>query len=231
MVDDLNIPPENSAKIRLAIADDHLLFRRGMITMMEEISWLDVVIEAENGEGLIAALEKQVADIVLLDLEMGRLSGMQTLDLIKEKFPLTRVLIISMYAQEKFVIHLMEKGANGYLSKDSDFEEVVTAIKRIMEKGMYFSGDVSQILLNNLNKRRPAPPKFGPGVDLSRREREILKLICQEQTTREIADTMNLSPRTIEGHRNNLLRKLKAKNIAGLVAFAARQGWLEDWRR
>jgi len=221
---------------RIAIADDHALFRKGMRNLLEEINGIEVIIEAGNGQELLDQLEHTPVELILLDLSMPVLDGMATLPKLREHYPDIKVLVLSMYDQENFVAHLMKEGASGYLVKDADFEEVERAIKSTLEKGYYFSEQVSEVLLDALKNKQKTIPSLNNQArtpvadDLTPREKEVLRLICDELTTSEIAEKIFLSPRTIEGYRNRLLDKTGAKNTAGLVVYAAKQGWLDAWR-
>ena len=210
--------------IKLALADDQNLFRKGMSMLLRELEGMEVTLECANGKDLLKAIAVVPVDIVLLDLEMPVMDGVETMERMRTDHPEVKVLVLSMHSEEKFIVHLMELGANGYLLKTAEAAEVETAIRSVAESGYYFSDMVSQVMLQGLVKKDKVRPYFNVVDPLSERELEVLKLICAEKTTPEIAEQLFLSPRTVEGHRNNILLKTGARNVAGLVVFAMTNG-------
>ena len=210
--------------IKLALADDQNLFRKGMSMLLRELHGMEVTLECANGKDLLKAIGVVPVDIVLLDLEMPVMDGVETMKRMRTDHPEVKVLVLSMHSEEKFIVHLMELGANGYLLKTAEAAEVETAIRSVAESGYYFSDMVSQVMLQGLVKKDKVRPYFNVVDPLSERELEVLKLICAEKTTPEIAEQLFLSPRTVEGHRNNILLKTGARNVAGLVVFAMTNG-------
>ncbi|PLK45465.1 MULTISPECIES: response regulator transcription factor [Emticicia] len=209
------------SNIRIAVVDDHSLFRKGMISILEQVSGFEVVMEATNGLELLHKLQHTTVDVILMDIQMPQLDGTKATEIVKEKFPKTKVLILSMHDEDKYVMHMMETGASGYLLKDSDPEEVEKAIKKVVETGTYFSDFASKVMLRKMTRKNQQEKKiFNYKTDLSEREEEVLKHICDGLSTVEIGDKMSLSPRTVEGHRLRMIEKLGVKNTAGLVAFA-----------
>lgn len=211
------------SKIQVAVVDDHNLFRKGMISILQQIPDFEVVMEAVNGQEFLDKLPNQPIDVVLMDLQMPILDGIKTTEIVRAKFPDTKVVILSMQDEDQFVLHLMEIGANGYLLKDTDPEEVEKAIKKVYETDIYFSDFVSKIMLRKMNRKPQQENKiFNYKTDLSEREIQVLKYICEGLTTAEIGEIVALSPRTVEGHRLRMMEKLGLKNTAGLVAYAIR---------
>ena len=210
--------------IKLALADDQNLFRKGMAMLLRELDGMEVTLECANGKDLLKAIAVVPVDIVLLDLEMPVMDGVETMKRMRTDHPEVKVLVLSMHSEEKFIVHLMELGANGYLLKTAEATEVENAIRSVAESGYYFSDMVSQVMLQGLVKKDKVRPYFNVIDPLSDREIEVLKLICAEKTTPEIAEQLFLSPRTVEGHRNNILLKTGARNVAGLVVFAMTNG-------
>ena len=210
--------------IKLALADDQNLFRKGMSMLLRELDGMEVTLECANGKDLLKAIGVVPVDIVLLDLEMPVMDGVETMKRMRTDHPEVKVLVLSMHSEEKFIVHMMELGANGYLLKTAEAAEVETAIRSVAESGYYFSDMVSQVMLQGLVKKDKVRPYFNVVDPLSERELEVLKLICAEKTTPEIAEQLFLSPRTVEGHRNNILLKTGARNVAGLVVFAMTNG-------
>ncbi len=210
--------------IRLALTDDQLLFRKGMALLLRDMAGARVVLECGNGEELLHGLKSTAVDIVLLDLEMPVMDGMETMRRMRLEFPQVKVIVLSSHDEEKFITHLMELGANGYMLKNAEPDEIDTAIRSVAQSGYYFSDLVSRVMLHGLVKRKHVEPTFNDIDPLSERELEVLRGVCTELTTAEIANKLFVSPRTVEFHRNNLLLKTGARNIAGLVVYAMSKG-------
>jgi DNA-binding NarL/FixJ family response regulator len=212
--------------IKIAITDDHKLFRRGMNGMVSDFEEIEVLFEAGTGQELLDELKNTSIDLVLLDLEMPEMDGIATTPVLRDQFPDVKIIILTMHDDDQMIAHLMELGAHGYLLKDAEPEEVETAIRTTIENGFYFNERVSKAMLAGLVQKKKIKPTFSHQTELSEREVEVLKLICQEFTSQEIADKLFISKRTVEGHRNRLLEKIGAKNTVGLVVFAAQHGML-----
>ncbi|MDX1906108.1 MAG: response regulator transcription factor [Bacteroidia bacterium] len=206
--------------ITIGLVDDHQLFRQGIRSILEQVQHFQIVLEADNGQSYLDQLAVTVPDVVLLDLEMPVMDGLSALAITREAYPSLKTIILSMHQDDGLMAHLMERGANGYLLKDSTSHELVTAIESVLIQGFFFSEKLSKAMLNQLIQKTKLKPSLPAQMQLSEREIEVLQLICKEMTTTEIADTLFISPRTVEGHRNRLLEKTGAKNIAGLVIFA-----------
>lgn len=213
--------------IRLALADDQLLFRRGLMMLLRDMAGVQVLFECGNGDELLTGLRDNAIDIVLLDLEMPVLDGMATLDRIRKDHPAVRVIILSSHEKEQHIANAMELGANGYMLKSADTNEIENAIRSVHESGYYYSDRVSHVLLHGLLNKQKVKPIFQEVDPLSERELEVLRAICQEMTNTEIAGKLFISPRTVEGHRNNMLLKTGAKNTAGLVVYAITKGYYQ----
>lgn len=209
-----------STPISLALADDHQLFRKGLCLIFEEQDGFEVVIEAENGKQLVDALAHKSVDVVLLDLEMPEMNGAEALKIIKEVHPSIKVLLLTMHDNEKYMISFLQQGAHGYLLKDASPDELVHGVKKVHQSGRYINDRVSEALLNRLDGLKVETPTLGEENNLGEREMEVLRLICEEFTTAEIADKLFLSTRTIESYRKRLLEKTDTRNTAGLVRFA-----------
>jgi two-component system response regulator DegU len=208
-------------KIKIAIVDDHKLFRRGLISILQQNENLEVVFDAGNGKEFLNHPQFSEIEVVLLDIEMPELDGIATTKILRENNQEIKIIILSMHDEDQFVLHLMEIGVNGYLLKDTDTDEVVTAIKKVYDSGIYFSDFVSRIMLRKMNKTQLSNSKiFNYKTDLSGRELEVLRNICEGLTTAEIGEKMFISPRTVEGHRLRIMEKLGVNNTAKLVAFA-----------
>ena len=210
--------------IQLALADDQLLFRRGMAMILRDMAGVRVVLECPNGEELLAELKSTPVDIVLLDLEMPVLDGTATMRRIRQEFPAVKVIILSSHDEDRTIGTLMDLGANGYMLKSAEPDEIDMAIRSVAQSGFYLNDTVNKALLHGLVKERKVRPTFNVIDPLSDRELEVLRGICQELTTAEIAEKIFVSPRTVEFHRNNLLLKTGARNAAGLVVYAMSKG-------
>ena len=210
--------------IKLALADDQVLFRRGLTMLLRDLSDVEVAFECSNGEELLTGLKNNSVDVVLLDLEMPVLNGMDTMKRMREEFPEVKVIVLSMHSEEKFIVHLMELGANGYVLKTAEPDEIEDAIRAVASTGYHFSPMVSRVMLHGLVKKEKLKPTFDDVDPLTERELDVLRLICQELTTTEIAGKLFLSPRTVEGYRNNILQKIGARNTAGIVVYAMSKG-------
>jgi len=213
-------------KIKLAVVDDQLLFRRGLISLIKEFEEFDIVIEAQNGKELVDALKKRKPHIVLLDLQMPVMDGIETTAYLNEKYPDIKVLILTMHDDDEFILHLIEKGANGFLLKNNSIEVVVDAIYSIMESGYYFNDRISKTMIKGLVRSKKIKPVFQT-TNLSDREIEIITLICKELTNKEISERLCLSIRTVENHRDKILEKIGARNTVGIVMFALKNNLLE----
>lgn len=207
-------------KINVVITDDHNLFRKGIYSIIEDFDFVNEIYEASNGAELLDLLNKLTPcpDVVLLDIKMPVMDGIEASVKLKEHFPEVKILVLTMEDDEQIILHLISLGVNGYLLKNADPGELELALLQIEKNEFYFPPDISELLLRNMQHRKKT--EENPIPELSAREREVLELICQENTTQEIADFLSISKRTVEGHRQNLLVKTGAKNTAGLVVFA-----------
>jgi DNA-binding NarL/FixJ family response regulator len=186
--------------------------------------------EAENGRQLIEALTaaKHKPHVALLDLSMPEMNGVETTRIIRKQFPDLKVIILSVYGEDRFVIHLMELGVNAYLFKNVEPQEVEKAIRTVVENDFYFNQSFRSAMNNRLQVKRPRRLATEDlWSDLSPRERDVLELICKQRTGQEIAEELGLSIRTVDGHRSSILEKTGARNTAGLVLFAIKHGLLD----
>ncbi len=211
-------------KIKIAIADDFKIFREGLKVSLGQDEHMDVIFEVDNGEDLLKKMETKLPDIILMDLKMPIMDGMEATQLVRKKFSMVKILVVSMYEDDKFIIHLMEIGANGYLLKNAEPDEIRKAIYAVHENGYYFNDLVNKALLKKLILKNNIKPSFNENIDLTERELEVLKLICEEKTAAEIAKQIFLSPRSVEGIRQRLIEKIGVRNTAGIVMFAVKNG-------
>jgi DNA-binding NarL/FixJ family response regulator len=211
-------------KIKIAIADDYSIYREGLKVGLARDTNLEVVLEASSGDELIAGVEKIDTDVIIMDLKMPVMDGIEATREIRKRFQSIKVLAVTMYDDEKFIIHLMENGANGYLLKNADSEEIQKAIYAVHENGYYFNDLVNNALIKKLVIKANLKPSFNKNIEFTERELEVLKLICDEKTNTEIGKIIFLSPRSVEGIRLRLVEKVGVRNTAGLVLFAVKNG-------
>ncbi|MBO6605636.1 response regulator transcription factor [Psychroserpens sp.] len=210
-------------KITLAIADDELLFRQGLISILAKEDNLDIVFDAENGKDLMNKLRSsdRIPQIIITDLKMPELNGVEATKLIRKEFPDIKIIALTSYFSKPFIINMISIGAVAYLAKNSTPKLMLTTIREVAEKGFYYDEKVIKFIHDGLinNKDQVKKSNFD-NTYFTKREREVLDLICAQYTTNEIAEQLFISPRTVDGHRNNLLLKTEAKNLAGLVVYA-----------
>lgn len=218
--------PESQV-IRVAIADDHALFRAGVKTSLSSRKDIQMVAEAENGMQLLNLLKHIQPDVVLLDIQMPIMDGLTALPEVKRLYPDVKVIMLSMHNDHSVITRMMEIGANSYLTKDSDSEMIYQAIRTCYDQEFYFNDLTNKALLNGLRMKRPVEQEV-PDVNLNDKEITILKLMCEEKSTREIAVAVDLSPRTVEAIRDKLKTKTGAKSLAGLIMYAVKAGIVEQ---
>lgn len=210
-------------KITLAIADDELLFRQGLMSILSKEKNLDILFDAEDGNDLMTQLRatKQLPEIVITDLKMPGLNGVETTKLIRKEFPDIKIIALTSYFSKPFIINMISIGAVAYLAKNSTPKLMLITINEVADKGFYYDAQVMKFihegLLNNSDQSKKSNFDM---TYFTKREKEVLELICQQFTTNEIGEKLFISPRTVDGHRNNLLLKTDSKNLAGLVVYA-----------
>jgi DNA-binding NarL/FixJ family response regulator len=208
-------------RIRVLLADDHALVRAGFRSLLEKIPAVTVVAEAGRGREAIELIKKHQPHIVLMDIAMPGLNGLEALTRCKD-FPKTRVMILSMHATEEYVAQALRGGAAGYLIKDAAVAELKVAIQSVMKGETYLSASISRRVIDTYLKR--VGDKSGPLDPLTSRQREVLQLMAEGNNTKEIAFVLKLSVKTVETHRGHLMTKLGIRDIAGLVRYAMRAG-------
>ncbi|MBN1951114.1 MAG: response regulator transcription factor [Bacteroidales bacterium] len=199
-------------KIRVAIVDDHQLFRNGLKFIIGNESDMEVIIEASNGKEFVFFLENMKPDLVLMDINMPEMDGVETTRQALQKYPDLNVLVLSMYGDVEYYNTMIDLGVKGFILKDIDNNELTNAIRKIFGGGNYFS----QELLLNLIKHKPEKT----GIDLTKREKEVLELICKGHSNQQISEELFISQRTVERHRSSLLNKTDSKNSVSLVVYA-----------
>ena len=212
-------------KVSIGIAEDQTLFRQGLIQILNDFENVQVMVEAENGQEFLDKIEKVPVDIAFLDYKMPVLNGAKTAQEITKRFPNMKILFISMYNEEEFIVSAIENGANGYITKDQDVDEIELAIESIMSTGYYMNDGTSKLLIGNLLSNGKLSPTFKQSEkSLTELELTIIKLICEEYSTKEISQYLHRGLRTIEGMRSNILKKTGAKNSNGIVMYAVKKG-------
>jgi len=219
--------------LNVFIADDHQLFIEGIKALLRDVDSIKITGEAENGEVLLELIERTPCDVVLMDINMPVLGGMDTTRRLREKHPDVKVLALTMFDDTLHISEMIKAGASGYLLKNAGKEELVNAITRVARGEKYVSNEVSVKIIEKMFSSDPgstATPQPGPvrKAELTRRELEIIRLIAKEHTNNEIAAILNNSPMTIITHRKNLLRKIGVKNTAGLIKYAMNHGLLDE---
>lgn len=225
------LPNENMREpIKVIIADDHVLYRAGVKTALSAKKDVKVIAEADNGMHLLNMLKMIQPDVILLDIQMPIMDGIGALPEIKRLYPEVRVIMLTMMDDHSMITKLMEIGANSYLTKTSDSEIIYEAIKTCFEQEYYFNSLTNKALLTNLKQRNDALPHkmMQQEAQLNEKEILILKLMCEEKSTKEIADIVDLSPRTVEAIRDKLKVKTGAKSTAGLIMYAVKHNILDE---
>lgn len=209
-------------RIRVIIADEHSVFRAGLITVLKKIPIIEVVGEADNGETLIDKIGLLLPNIVITDIKMSGMDGIIATKIITQRFPDVKVVCLSVLVKDDMILQMLEAGAIGYLTKSSNAEEIGEAILTVNEKKPYFCKIITERLTDIVTRNYQLP--VNNETTFTDREIEIMRLICREFTSKEIAETLNLSKRTVEGHRTRIMDKIGAKSIAGIITFAVEQG-------
>lgn len=209
---------------KIVLVDDHTLFRNGLRILLNTLENYQVAGEAANGQEFLDLLENMKPDLVFLDIDMPVMDGITAAKLALKKYPDLKIVTLSMYGEEDYYYKMVDAGVKGFLLKNSDMNEVKSAIETVIDGGNYFSSELLQTLVNSL---RSSGTNRTPQTDLSEREIEILILICQGFSNQEIADQLFISKRTVDKHRANILEKSQCKNTAQLVMYAIKNQLVE----
>jgi DNA-binding NarL/FixJ family response regulator len=213
--------------IKVIIADDHVLFRAGVKSALSMHKDIKMMAEADNGMQLLTILKHIQPDVILLDIQMPIMDGITTLPEIKKLYPDIRVIMLTMHNDHSMISKLMELGANAYLTKNSDSEVIHEAVRTVFEQEFFFNQLTNKALIDGLRVKRQAEAAMPVDAKLTDKEISILRMICEERSTKEIADLVELSPRTVEAIRDKLKVKTGAKSLAGLVMYAVKTGIIE----
>jgi DNA-binding NarL/FixJ family response regulator len=212
-----------TAPIRVILAEDHTIVREGLRALLGARDEIEVVAEVGNGRAAVDAVGEHRPDVIVMDLGMPELNGVDATRMIRERHPDTQVLILSMHSSEEYVRPAIRAGANGYLVKGSGLGDLVSAIAALARGEAFFSPAIAKILLQE-SRRAEAPKRAAPSDGLTNRERQVLKLVAEGKSSPEIAQLLSLSVKTVEGHRSRIMTKLETHNVAGMVRHAIRIG-------
>ncbi|OAB28887.1 two component transcriptional regulator, LuxR family [Flavobacterium fryxellicola] len=208
--------------IKIILVDDEILFRKGISFLLSREKNISIIFEAADGEELINFLHNNLnkhPDIIIMDLKMPGINGVEATKIIHADFPKLKIIALTSYNSKSFVANMIDVGAVSYLIKNATPLELITTINEVALKGFYYTDDVMKIIQDDVLTSKKTKSIFDNNF-LTTREMDVLKLICSQKSTVEIAETLFISPRTVEGHRNNLLLKTESRNIAGLVVYA-----------
>ncbi|RYZ52835.1 MAG: response regulator transcription factor [Sphingobacteriales bacterium] len=210
--------------LRVAIVDDHRLFRTSLSMLVSTFPNVEVVLEAENGQALLINLPACSVDIVLLDIQMPQMDGYQTIEHLVRKFPEIKILVLSQITTRESIHRCIGLGAHGYFSKNSNPEQLQTAIFDLDDQGFYFGMELGSVLSKALVGEKPG--KYDDTVTLSNRELDIIKMAAKEMSSAEIAEALFINVRTVETHRKRIMEKTGSKNFIGSILYAIRRDYI-----
>ncbi len=212
-------------KIKLMIVDDHRIMRDGLKVLLEKEDTMRIVGEAGNGRQALDIIKHCDPDILIIDIAMPELNGIETVKRIKKIKPTLKIIVLSMYSHKTYVEQMLLAGINGYVLKDCAFKELTRAINAVYRNGVFLSDDVTGVLVHSfVNEREGTADGWKNENDLSAREREVLQLLAEGKNTKEIALELHISIKTVEAHRRQIMNKLDLYNLADLVKYAIREG-------
>ena len=212
-------------KIRVVLADDNEIFRDGFQIMMQKNQDIEMIGSAENGAELLKLVAETSPDVIITDIQMPILDGIEATRLLVSKYPEIGVIAFTMFGEESLIVDMLEAGARGYLLKNATRREVCDAITAVFNNETYYCKATNEKLARIVGKSKHKPNRLAePKVIFSDREKKIIRLICEEKLNKEIADSVNLSLRTIEGYRERIVEKMGVKNTAGIVRYAIKNG-------
>ncbi len=207
-------------KIKVILSDDHQMFRDGVKSILNDEAGIEVVGEVGRGQDLIEMLRSLTPDLLITDISMPGMSGLEISEYIKKNHPGVKVLILSMHVNEEFIVKALETGASGYLPKDTSMSELLAAIYAINKGENYYNKDISDTVLKSIMRKSSSGDKRDQGVALTEREMEILRNVVEGYTNKEIARKLCISIRTVDSHKNNIMHKLNLKSSVELVKYA-----------
>lgn len=210
--------------IRLFLADDHTIVRQGLAKLLDAEPDIEVIGEAENGREAVKKVEALQPEVVIMDISMPLLNGIEATRHIKKVAPQTRIIILSMHAHDRYISELLRLGASGYLLKDATGQDIIQAIHAVMQGGTYLSPSISRRVVEDYVTLKKKSSREDHYSKLSNREREVFQMIAEGRSTKDISDILCISPSTVKTHRANIMEKLQIDNITQLVKFAVRLG-------
>lgn len=210
--------------IKIMIVDDHNLIINGIKSLLSHINNFEIIGEANDGQQAIDLALQIKPDVIIMDISMPVLSGIEATKVILDKLPKTKVIALTQHENSEYVNQILNAGGSGYLLKNSKKEEFVNAINSVCEGRKYFSKNISDLLLNDLLKNKSSKPKIDKEILLTKREKEIIQKIVNELNNNQIAEELNISLRTVETHRRNIMQKLSIKNVVSLIKYAVSNG-------
>lgn len=213
-------------QLSVYMADDHTLFRKAMVALLQSFECIKEVKDAENGKDLLALMKNQVPDIVIIDLQMPVMDGIEASEFIVQKYPDVKIIVLTMHDSQKYILHMMEMGVHAFLLKNTEPEELEFAINAVIEKDFYHNDLVASVLRKNVKEKRIGHVldfNSAPN-DLSDREKQIVMLVCEELTIKEIGQKLSLSENTVRNHRVNIMEKVGVNSTVGLVKYAYDMG-------
>lgn len=211
-------------KKRVIIAEDHTILRAGLRALLSAQEDIEVVAEAGNGREAVRVTDKHVPDLLLIDLSMPKLNGMEAIREIKTRHPQIKVIVLTVHKNDEYIVASLNAGANGYILKDASQNELVLAIEYVMNGKIFLSPGISDKVVNGYLEQQKGKKKVSLLDSLTRREREILKMIAEGHKNKDIAGQLFISMKTVEKHRSNLMQKLELRNTAALTAYAIEKG-------
>ncbi len=206
--------------IKVYMADDHTLFRKAMVNLIRTFKDVEEVKDAENGKELLTLMKYQAPDVAIVDLQMPVMDGADTCEHILRKFPDVKIIVLTMHDSEKYILHMMEMGVHAFLLKNTEPEELEEAIHAVIEKDFYHNDLVATVLRKNVKENKAGHRPVFSHTELSDREKEIVMLVCQELTIKEIGLKLSISENTVRNHRVNIMVKIGVSNMVGLVKYA-----------
>ena len=213
--------------LRIGIVDDHKLFRKSLSLLINSFKGMEVVLDADNGRTFLEKLVDNPIDIVLLDIQMPEMNGFETCKILHLQYPEIQILIVSQLTSKESIYKIMEIGAHGYFTKNSDPNLLETAIRSLDEKGFYFEMEFAHVMREALRWEKDAPERADAAdMMLTERELQIIKMAANELNSYEIAEVMCINKRTVEGHKTRIMEKTNSKNFIGVVLYALRNGIL-----
>ena len=216
------------SRITLLIADDHEIFRDGLALMLSKQDDIELIAQAENGKELLELVEIHQPDVILTDIKMPRMDGIEATRMLVQKYPDVKVIALSMFDEENLIVEMLESGAKGYLLKNADKHEILEAITSVYEDKVFYCRATSARLASLIVKSKFNPYKKSEPAVFNEREKDIIKLICQQYTAQEIGEKLFISKRTVEGYRIKILEKMNVKNTAGVVIFALKHNFIKE---